>query len=92
MGVIVIKASRVEDNKNGTFSIEFPSKELSKADHEAMDRLFPNLKEAAWGLLNREALLSLLATDAETMAKPSDTVSDVNRHELDRQTTKKAKY
>ena len=63
-----IKAKAVTDNGNGTFSVEIPAVPLTSDQHKVLDTLFPNLREAAFRLLNQEALLASLATESEIMA------------------------
>lgn len=70
---IVINALSVSDNGNGTFSLQIPAKELSNEDRMVLEKLFPNLGDAAFTLLSKETLLQSIATEAE-IAKPKKTV------------------
>jgi hypothetical protein len=63
--MIHIKALNVSDNGNGTFSIELPERPLSNDEQQLLERLFPNLGEEVFRLLNKESLLASLATPAE---------------------------
>lgn len=66
---ITINALSVSDNGNGTFSLHIPAKELSSEDRMVLEKLFPNLGDAAFTLLSKETLLQAIATEAE-IAKP----------------------
>ena len=63
-----IKAEGVDDNGNGTFTLKLAGAAVSNEDTKVLARLFPNLGEAAYRLLNQEALLASLATPAEVHA------------------------
>lgn len=67
---IHVRADEVIDNGNGTFTLLLPYQPLSDQDNKHLERLFPNLIEQAHNLLNREALLSSIATIAEVQSKP----------------------
>lgn len=71
MNMITIKATSVRDNKNGTFTLEFPSVELSQQVKKTLEELFPDLLDGAYALLNKQSLLELIATSAEASAQPT---------------------
>jgi len=66
---VTIKANRLHDNGNGTFSVEIKDSEpLTPKQVEVLDELFPNLKESVFKVLTQEAVLGMIATDAEIAA------------------------
>lgn len=71
VGLIQIKALAVIDNGNGTFGIELPERELTREDRQFLAKLYPNMLEKAFDLLNQEALLESIALPEEYEA-PND--------------------
>lgn len=67
---IDIVAEEVINNLNGTFTIRIKGKRLSDEDRAILEKLYPNLCDEAYRLLNKEALLASLATPAESQRKP----------------------
>lgn len=67
---IHINALAVHDNGNGTFTIQVKGRKLSEAELKLMESLFPSFFYEAEKLLQKEALVASLASDAD-MAKPS---------------------
>jgi len=70
--LITIKAVSVRDNKNGTFAIEFPAAPIPPEKRKVLEELFPDLLDSAYSLLNKQALLKMIATDAEAEAEPNN--------------------
>jgi hypothetical protein len=65
-----IAAQAVHDNGNGTFTIRLIGKPLSESEQKMLIALFPTLTEKAYDLLDKEVLLSALATEAQLTAPP----------------------
>ncbi len=71
MSIITVKAKAINDNKNGTFSIELEDKPLTQEQNKLLESLFPDVLDGAYALLNKQALLSAIASQSEVMAIPS---------------------
>ena len=69
MSVIYINAIQVEDCGNGLFAIHLPSRELSKEERAFMAKMFPNLGDRAYQVLEQEALLTALADQEQIITK-----------------------
>ncbi len=72
--MIVIKAQEVVNNGNGTFSVLIPTQHISPEQQKVVQDLLPNLSEQFFVLLNKEALLGCLATDADRAIPPPEYV------------------
>lgn len=70
VSVITVRAISVKDHGNGLVTLEFPARVLSEAEAHAIESLFPNLPHKAHELLNQEALIQSLATDADFRNPP----------------------
>jgi len=57
---LILKATQVTDNGNGTFNVTVPGRELSQLERKAIQGLFPNLSERAYELLQQETLLGCI--------------------------------
>jgi LytS/YehU family sensor histidine kinase len=70
---VAIKALEVTDNKNGTFFIILEGQAMSSEEKKIFERLFPNLSEQAYELLNKEALFASLAKESDLTAPETKT-------------------
>ena len=60
--VIRVKANDVTPNDDGTFDIMLTTQRLSTEEVAMLEHLFPNLTNAAFELLTKEALLAAIVT------------------------------
>ena len=75
--IVSIRASKITDNRNGTFTLEIPSRELTDAERDLIAKLFPNTTDAAYRLLTNETLIGAIATSSEVSAKATGKSKDV---------------
>ncbi len=55
---VTVKADRVIDHHDGTFTVEVSARQVSGTEHEVLTALFPDLGQAVDLLLMKQALLS----------------------------------
>lgn len=60
---IVVRAERVEDIGDGKFIVVVPARHLDSTEQEVLTNLFPNLREQAHALLNKEAILQIIVSE-----------------------------
>lgn len=60
---MLIKALAVYRVGPGLFRIELPSRPLSKADHDTIERLLPDLSDPFYQLLEKQNLLDALTNE-----------------------------
>lgn len=63
-----VHAESVEQVGRGLFAVHLPVAELSREDALVLERLYPDLIDQAYGLLNKQAVLTAMATPAEVQA------------------------
>jgi hypothetical protein len=57
---IRVRAEHADSNSDGTWTLTIPTLRPTEAEHELIARLFPNLTEHVYELLNREMLLAAI--------------------------------
>ena len=58
--VEVAAISSITDRDSGIVSLEFPARELTDGEYAMIYRLFPNLHERVFEILNQETLLEAI--------------------------------
>lgn len=69
MSVIYINAIQVEDCGNGLFAIHLPLRQVTEDERVTIARLFPNLSDKVYEVLEKEALIDSLADPAAIIQK-----------------------
>lgn len=58
--LVSVRAQSVDKNPDGTFSIEVEATPITEQQDRVLSQLFPHLREQAYDLLNKEALLAAM--------------------------------